>query len=79
MISTVTTATISTITTAYLAGSLALVGILVLFALLIQKELAASSSDDLMQRLSQALNQALFPLLFAFLLIAIVKVAEVLP
>ena len=78
MISTLTTSTISTVTNAALAGSLALIGILVLFALLVQKELATSSSDVRLQRLSHTLNVAFFPLLIAFFVIAIVKVAEVL-
>lgn len=78
MISTITTATVSTITTGTMAGSFALIGILVLFALLLQKELAGSSSGDLMQRLSRALNVAIFPLLIAFMMIVIFKVAEVL-
>lgn len=77
MISTVTTATISFLST-NMAGSFALIGILVLFALLLQKELASSSSSNLMRRMSRILNVAVFPLLIAFLLIAIFKVAEVL-
>ena len=80
MISTITTATIFTLTTASMAmvGSFPLIGILVLFVLLLQKELAGSSSSDLMRRLSRAVNVAVFPLLMAFLMIAIFKVADVL-
>jgi len=80
MISTITTATIFTLTTAPMAmvGSFALIGILVLFVLLLQKELAGSSSSVLMRRLSRAVNVAVFPLLMAFLMIAIFKVADVL-
>ena len=78
MISTVTTATVSTLTTASLASSLALIGILVLFALLLLKELATSSSTPFMQRLSRVLDDGVFPLLFAFWMIAIMRVAEVL-
>jgi hypothetical protein len=78
MISTVTTATIYTVTTASLAASIALVGILFLFALLVQKEIASSSSSQFMQRLSQYLNIGIFPLLITFILIAGIKVFEVL-
>ena len=80
MISTITTATIFTLTTApmVMGGSFALIGILVLFVLLLQKELAGSSSSVLMRRLSRAVNVAVFPLLMAFLMIAIFKVADVL-
>lgn len=78
MISTVTTATVSTIMTAPAAVSFALVGILVLFVLLVQKELASASPDLLLKRLSRVVDVAVFPLLFAFVMIAIFKVADVL-
>ncbi len=78
MISTITTATVSTITTGSLAGSFALIGTFVLFALLLQKELAGSSTNNLFQRLSRSLNVAVFPMLIAFLMIVFFKVAEVL-
>lgn len=77
MISTVTTATVSTITTTSLAGSFALIGILVLFALLLQKELASTSSGSLMRRLSRVVDVAVFPLLIAFLMVVVFKVVEV--
>jgi|APFre7841882724_1041349.scaffolds.fasta_scaffold346777_1 hypothetical protein len=78
MISTVTTSTVSILTTAALAGSLALIGILLLISLLIQKELATASADSRLHRLSQALNIGIAPLLIAFALIVVFKVAEVL-
>ena len=78
MISTVTTTTVSILTIAALAGSLALVGILVLIALLVQKELATATGSSRAEKLSQALNIGIIPLMIAFLLIVVFKVAEVL-
>jgi hypothetical protein len=78
MISTVTTSTISIVTTAALAGSVALIGILVLLALLIQKELATSGGNARLQKWSQRLNVAIVPLLIVFVLIVVFKVVEVL-
>lgn len=75
MISTVTT---STITTVAIAGSLAVIGILILLALLIQKEVVTSESGSRFSKLGQALNIGIIPLLIAFVLIVIVKVANVL-
>jgi len=78
MISTVTTSTISTVTTAALAGSVALIGILVLFALVLQKEITTASNNSKLRHLSTALNIGIIPLLIAFVLTVIAKVAEVL-
>ena len=73
--------TINTSTLAYsgaLADSVTLIVVLLLFVLLVQKELAISSSDLRLKRLSLALNVPLFPMLVAFLVIVIFRVAEVL-
>ena len=78
MVSTVTTSTVLIVTNGSLAGAVALIGILILLALLLQKELAIASATSLMQRSSRVLDVGLFPLLFAFLLVAVLKVAEVL-
>lgn len=75
MVSTVTT---STVTAVALAGSLAVIGILILLALLIQKEVVTSASGSRFTKLGQALNIGILPLLIAFVLIVIAKVAEVL-
>lgn len=75
MVSTITT---STITTVAVAGSLAIIGILILLALLIQKEAVTSASWNRYSKLGQALNIGIIPLLIAFVLIVIVKVADVL-
>ena len=78
MISTVTTSTVSTVTTAAIAGSLALIGIIVLLALVIQKEITTASTTDRFQKLGQVLNIGIAPLLIAFVLVVVTKVAEVL-
>jgi hypothetical protein len=75
MISTITSSTVSTITTAALAGSLALMGVLVLLSLLIQKELTGSNSNGRLLRLNKALQIGIVPLLVAFIVIVITKVA----
>lgn len=79
MISTVvTTSTVSTATATVLTSSLAVVGILVLIALLIQKEISSSSEKKVSQRFSKVLNIALIPMLITFVLIVVSKVSEVL-
>ena len=78
MISTVTTSTISTITTSVIAGSLALIGILLLLTLLINKELLSAAQQERLKKLSKALNIGIIPLLIAFALIVVVRVMEVL-
>lgn len=75
MISTVTTSTISTIT---LAGSFALTGILVLFSLLIQKELATASDNEKLKKLGKVINIAIIPLLIVFILVVFNKVGTTL-
>ena len=78
MISTVTTSTVSTVTTVALAGGAALIGILVLLALLIQKEIASSGGSTRLKKLGQALNIGIIPLVIAFLLIVVTRVSAVL-
>ena len=78
MISTITSSTISTVTSAAFAGSLALIGIWVLLALLVQKELVSAMVGKRAERLSQALNIAIAPLLIVFVMTVITKVVEVL-
>ena len=80
MISTVTTTTVSTITstTVVFAASLGLIVILTLLALLIQKELVTAVATPRARALGRVLNVAIVPLLMAFALIVVVRVAEVL-
>ena len=68
----------STVTTATLAGSVALIGILVLLVLLVQKELASAASGSRFKSLSKYLNIGIVPLMIAFVLIVVFRVAEVL-
>ncbi len=75
MISTVTTTTVTTILS---AGTLAVIGILVLLALLVQKELASASESRFAQVLRRVVTVAIVPLLVAFVFIAIANVVEVL-
>ena len=78
MISTVTTATVTIVTTASMTGTITLIGILILFVLLMQKEVATLSSISFMRRLSRVLDVGVYPFLFASMLTAIMKVVEVL-
>jgi hypothetical protein len=78
MVSTVTTATIASITTVAIAGSLALIGIFTLLALLVQKELTTSARGRFARALGRALNISIVPLLIAFAMIVAVKVAQAL-
>ena len=75
MISTITTSTVSIVS---LAGSFAIIGILVLLALLIQKELTSAAEGKSWLRLGKVLNIGIAPLLIAFVLVVVSKVAEVL-
>ncbi|RLC73681.1 MAG: hypothetical protein DRJ03_26615 [Chloroflexi bacterium] len=78
MVSTVTTSTVVTVTSVAIAGSLALIGICTLLALLIQKELTTAVESRFARAFSQALNIGIVPLLIVFALIVAVKIAEVL-
>jgi len=71
MISTVTIATISTVTTVAIAGSLSLIGVLLLFALVVQKEVVTSSESSRLKALGKILNVAIIPLLVGFWLLVL--------
>ena len=78
MVSTITSTTVSILTTSAIAGSLATIGMLVLIALLVQKEIVLGVRDSRKHQLSRALNIGILPLLIAFFLIVVLKVVEVL-
>ena len=79
MISTVvTTSTVSTATATAITSSLAVIGVLVLIALLIQKEVFSASEKKQTLRLHQVLNIALPPMLIAFVFILISKISQAL-
>ena len=77
MITTVTTTTTTVVTTAA-AASLALIAILTLIALLIQKEIIGGLDSARAQRISRALNIAIVPLVLVFVVTVAIKVADVL-
>ena len=80
MISTVTTTTVTTVTTvtAAVLGGLSLLTVVMLLGMFISKEVVSSSEESRWRSFSKALNLALIPLLLGFLLIAAVKILEVL-
>ena len=78
MISTVTTTAVSLLSNSANAGSFAVIGMLVLVALLIQKELISTSDDSRLRRLSRVMNVGILPLLLAFVLIVSFKIVEAL-
>jgi hypothetical protein len=75
MISTVTDSTISTITS---AGSLAVIGIVLLFGLLVQKELASATTTRRFKKLDKVLNIGIWPLFLVFAIAAAAKLIEAL-
>jgi hypothetical protein len=75
MISTVTTSTVSTVT---LAGSFAVIGILVLLAFLVQKELTTTGTSKNVKSLRLFLNIGIFPLILVFVAVVISKIADIL-
>lgn len=75
MISTVTTSTITIVTA---AGSFAVIGIFVLLALLVQKELVSASNSERAGRLGKILDIGIVPLLIAFVLVVVSKVGAAL-
>jgi hypothetical protein len=78
MISTVSTTAVSLLSSSANAGSFALIGMLVLVALLIQKELFSASDDSRLQQLSRVMDVGILPLLLAFVLIVSIKIVEAL-
>jgi len=73
MISTVTTSTVSTVT---LAGSFAVIGILVLLAFLVQKELTTTGTSKNVKSLRLFLNIGIFPLIFVFVAVVISRIVD---
>jgi hypothetical protein len=78
MISTVTTSTVTTLANISLAGTLGLIAIIFLLALLLQKEISTTIASKKMERWSKALNVAIPSLLIVFVSIVVVRVALVL-
>ena len=61
---------------AAIGGSFALIVSIVLIVLLIQRELIKGSDNARLQRLNQALNIGIIPLLIAFAIIVVFRVAD---
>ena len=59
-----------------IGGSFALIVSVVLIVLLIQRELIKGSENARLQRLNQALNIGIVPLLIAFAIIVVFRVAD---
>jgi hypothetical protein len=78
MISTVTTTTVTTVAAFAAGGGLAVVGILMILTLLVQKQLVSTSEGRFATALSRVLNVAIVPMLLAFVFIAAVRVFEIL-
>jgi len=72
------TSTTSTVAALSFAASLALVSILTLFALLLQKELATASNAPRLKVLGHTIDVALVPLFMTFVMVAVARVVEVL-
>ena len=82
MLTTITTTTTTTTTTVVAAASqmavFGAIGVVILIALLIAKELLSASENGKAMMLGRITSVAINPLLFAFLCIVAVKVLEVL-
>lgn len=81
MLTTVTTTTTTTTTTVVAVSQAAVfgaIGVVILIALLIAKELLSASENEKAMMLGRITGVAINPLLFAFLCIMAVKVLEVL-
>ena len=76
--SSTSTSTTSTVAALSFAASLALVSILTLFALLLQKELATASNTPRLKVLGRTIDVALVPLFMTFVMVVVARVAEVL-
>ncbi len=77
MVSTVTTSTVMTVTTVAVASSLALIVVMTMFTLLVQKEIALTARERWMRALDRALNVGIIPLLIAFLALVAMRIAEI--
>ena len=72
------TTTPFTVNSSALGGSLAVIIALLLLVLLAQKDLTATAKDSRTRKLSRALSIAIIPLVIAFLIIAAVRLMEIL-
>ena len=61
-----------------IVGSFAVIAMLVLVALLVQKEILSAADDSRTQQLSRVMDVGILPLLLAFVLIVLFKIVEAL-
>ena len=73
----VTTTTVSMVSIYTLAGSLALISILAMTAMLVGKDVTSMVSSKRAKRINKSLNIAIFPLLVVFVFVVVAKVAEI--
>ncbi len=79
MISTVTTATVSSITsTVGITASLGFIAVAMLISLLVTKEMARAGNHPRMLTMSRMLNVAIFPLAIVFAAIVVASVVDAL-
>ena len=78
MITSVTTTVVSIVSTVSFAGPLALVGVLTLIALLVQKELSTTSKQRTTLVLSRILDIGIIPLWLVFVVVVLIKIADAL-
>lgn len=78
MVSTITTATVSSISVPGLAASLAVIGAVLLVALLVQKELTLPLTAGRFQKFGSIVNIGIIPLFFAFAIGVALKLLQVL-
>lgn len=78
MVSTVITTAVSELNSAALGASFAVISMLVLVVLLVQKEILSTASDRRLRYLSRAMNVGILPLTMVFVVIVFFKIVEAL-
>jgi len=78
MVSTVTTSTVTAVTTIGFGVAIGLAAVITLLAFLFIRELATASKGTNRQFLARSLDVGIIPLLFAFAVIVVMKIVEVL-
>lgn len=80
MISTVTTSTVTTVTAMIGFGVVAgMMAVTTLLVFLCAREMAGASKESKLRLLAKSLDIGIVPLLIAFVMIVVMKIAEVLP
>ncbi len=74
----VTTSTVAIVNMYALGGTLALISLIAFASMLITKDVTTNPFNKVGRRLNQAVNIAFLPLLVLFIVIAVVKIAQIL-